>query len=299
MMYYCKRFMTLLLVVALFLTGAPLYAGTANAAETRDIEIGNEMLALMQDISQDITFQNDVWLDLDGYSITGTVTIAEGCTLYVMDYQTDDYTVANENGYGKIAKYVGNVEPMDGYMMVEEEDGVSFHRVDYKITSMTLRPECAGIYYNGTFCGDELVASRIARFGVALRIGQAPDAGYMGKSSAYSRYDGFAAGEAGNGVTGTLLTGVMKTGNSSAVNDSQAKLKIWGAPYMLTVDGEYLFGEAVSRSLMEQVQLADSMWGSLTAAQKNGMRAMYNTYSGVMENWYLPNMNNTDIDVPF
>ena len=164
---------------------------------------------------------------------------------------------------------------------------------------MSLRPECAGVYYNGSFHGDELVAENVRCFGIALRIKQAPDAVYMKHSSAFSRYEDFKAGADGNTATGTLLRGVMKTENTATVNDSQSKQRIFGSAYILTGDGQCIFGEAGSRSLMEQVQATDVMWKTLTAAQKSAVEAMLKTYSSVTEKWYLPNIYNTDIDVPF
>lgn len=258
-----------------------------------------DTLTLQQDAAEDVTVSKNICIDLNGFDITGTVTVVDGCCLSVMDRQTDDYAVEDGNGYGKIAAFTGNIQPQSGYMMVTEADGISFHRVDMAVTSMTLRPECAGVYYTGSFFADEVAAQNIDQFGIALRIEQAPDACYMKTSSAYSRYNDFVAGEQGSTATGTLLKNVMQTGNAAAVNEQQSKLKIWGCPYILTDDGQYLFGETVSRSLMDQVQAADAMWKTLTAAQKSAVKTMYNAYSGVMENWYLPNMNNTDIDVPF
>ena len=120
----------------------------------------------------------------------------------------------------------------------------------------------------------------------------------MMTTSAYSIYEDFVAGGWGNVATGTLLKNVMCTSNTNSVNDQQSKLKIWGCPYVLTKDGQYLFGESVSRSLLDQAQAVDAIWKTLTTAQKNAFKTMYRTYSTVMENWYLPNVNNTDIDVP-
>lgn len=292
--------MTILLVAALLCCTCITLALSAEVTFLQQLESAaeGELLTLQEDITADVTVDKTLTVDLNGFDMLGAVTVADGCTLYVQDSQTDDYTTLDAEGYGKIAAGNGAVVAADGYMAVTEEDGMSFHRVEMELTSMTLRPERAGLYYNGCFRGDEVVAENVKWFGIALRIEQAPDADYLKTTDAYTWFKDFAAGADGNTATGSLLANVMDTDNTAAVNDAQAKLKICGAAYIMTVDGQYLFGEAVSRSLIQQVQAVDAMWSSLTVAQRTAYKEMYATYSSVMENWYLPNLHNTDIDVP-
>lgn len=297
-MYYLKKLLSVFLAAVMLVASFPTVRGAAALQEQLEAAEPGEVVQLQQPVEETLTVEKDTCIDLNGYKITGKVTVAEKCTLYVKDSRTDDYTVVDGEGYGTISDYSGNVMPMDGYLKLVREDGMSFHRVDMGITSMSLRAASAGIYYTGSFCGDELVAESVKTFGIALRIAQAPDAAYMRTTSAYSRYKEFLAGDGGNEATGTLLSGVMKIGNATAVNDQQAKWKIWGCPYILTEDGTYTFGEAVSRSFMQQVQAADAMWASLTSAQKSELKAMCRLYSDVTDNWYLPHIFNTDIDVP-
>lgn len=257
-----------------------------------------QTMILQQDVAEDATIDKNLTLDLNGFSVAATLTVADGCTVYVQDSQTDDFTVEDPEGYGTIAAFFGKVLPKDGYMQVTQEAGVSFHRVRMALTSMTLRPECAGVYYNAAFSADEVAAENVKWYGIALRVGQAPDAAYMKRTNAYSWFRDFVPGEDVNTATGSLLKNVMVTGLSAQENDTRAKLKIYGSPYIMTMDGQYLFGECACRSFMEQVQAADALWGTLDATQKQAIRALYSRFSSVMENWYLPNMNDTDIDVP-
>jgi len=297
-MFFIKRTLSLLLAMLMLFVCLPESASATAFSELLEVASDGDTLTLQENVTEDVTVDKNICIDLNGYAITGMITVCDGYSLHVMDSQTDDYTVRDGDGYGTVAVYTGNLLPQTGYMMVEESNKTSFHRVDMDITSMTLRPECAGVYYNGMFYADELAAANISQFGIALRIKQAPDADYMKYTSAYSWYDGFLGGPEGNVATGTLLQNVMSLDNTTVVNDSQSKLKIWGCTYIKTTDGAYVFGDIVSRSLMEQVQAADGMWKTLTAAQKSAIKTMYKKYAAVMENWYLPNMNNTDIDVP-
>lgn len=297
-MHFNKRIWSLLLAILMLLICLPEPASAMAFSDLLEVASDGDTLILQEDVTENVTVDKNIYIDLNGYAITGMITVCDGYTLYVMDSQTDDYTVRDGEGYGTVADYTGNLLPQTGYIKLTEGGKTSFHRVDMDITSMTLRPECAGVYYNGMFYADELAASNISQFGIALRIKQSPDADYMKYTSAYSIYDGFLGGPEGNVATGTLLQNVMSLDNTTAVNDSQSKLKIWGCAYIKTTDGAYLFGDIISRSLMDQVQAADGMWKTLTAAQKSAIKTMYKKYAAVMENWYLPNMNNTDIDVP-
>jgi len=286
-----NRILAALVACVLLLTCCPCLSAGA-AADT---------MVLQETISEPLTVITDTTLDLNGFCVTGTVTVADGCTLTVKDSQTDDYTVEDEAGYGKLLCVIGNVAAADGYLQITEKDGLSFHKVDLRLTSVTLRPENAGIYYGGKFFGDEVVAANVDRFGIALRLNTAPDARYMKTSSAYSWYEGFAAGATGNTVTGTVLNDVMKKGLTTAENKARAQYKIYGSVYIRTTDGQYIFGQSQNYSFMKVMQLADAQWKTMTQVQKNAFKALYNRFKSIIEGWYLPNYNaevNGDIDMP-
>ena len=266
-----------------------------------NISATTDRVVLQGDVSEPFSVDVDTVLDLNGYTVSGEIAVAEGCTLTVKDSQTDDYTVTDAAGYGKLLRVTGNVTAAEGYLQITEEDGLSFHKVSLSLTSVTLRTENAGIYYGGKFYGDEVVAANVDRFGIALRLNTAPDARYMRTSSAYSWYEGFAAGAAGNTVTGTVLNDVMEKGLTTAENKTRAQYKICGSAYIRTTDGQYIFGTSQSYSFMKVMQLADAQWKTMTQAQKNAFEALYNRFKSVMEGWDLPNFNadvNGDIDMP-
>lgn len=256
-------------------------------------------------LRQDVVIDQSVVLDLNGFDVLGTVTVADGCTLYCLDSQTDDYTIKDEKGYGKLTKLLGNVQGLpetsdlaeDGYLMITEEDGVSFHRVNLQLTAMTLRASVAGVYYKCTFAGDELVAQNVSRFGVALSIKGMPAADNLETQCVLSWFEGFEAGVNGDEKNSTLLSGIMKSRNSDKLNAKYAAMPIYGRAYILMADGQYLFGAAVSRSLQQQVEAADAMWDQLDATQQAELIGMYQRYADVMQNWTLPYLQ-TEISAP-
>lgn len=246
---------------------------------------------LKENITADVTIDQSGCLDLNGYDITGVVTVAEGCTLYCMDTQTDDYTVADGN-YGKLGDVQGSVAAysVDGavYMSVTEADGTSFHRVGMDIYSMTLRASQAGVYYNSTFKADEVAAQRVAQFGVALSVVAEPTAENLKKNCQRSVFTDFAAAQ--ERYTGTLLRWVMKSENLVSENRSNAEMPVYGRAYILTTDGQYLFGQTVSRSFRQQVEGVDALWDTLTDVQKEEVRGLYMENLFIMKNWDVPNI---------
>lgn len=285
-----KRFCAALLSLALLLTCCP----GVYAAETTGV------MTLRGDVAEAVAVNEDTVLDLNGFSITGTVTVAEGCTLTVKDSQTDDYTIEDDGGYGKLTDVAGNVVAADGYLQISE-GGISFHKVDLRLTSVTLRPDVAGIYYNGEFFGDEVVAENVKHFGIALRLDKAPDAAYMKTSSAYSWYDTFEAGADGNTASGTLLKNIMLKSCTTAENNKRSQSKIYGSAYIRTKDGHYIFSQSQNSTLKQVTEKADTQWRKLTQTQKNAIKKMYDRFESVIGTWHLPNYNediNGDIDIP-
>jgi hypothetical protein len=256
------------------------------------------VVALSADCREDLLVDKNITLDLNGCSILGAVTVVDGCTLTVKDSATDDFTVADAEGYGKLEAVSGTVKAASGYLEIREADGVSFHKVELQLTTVTLRPETVGIYYTGEFKGDQVVAANVDAFGIALRLDKAPDAAYMGVSSACSRYYDFTAGEAGNTATGTLLKNVMRKGRPLAENKTNSQKKIYGSAYIRTVDGQYYFGTGVSKTFMKVMQEAESQWKSLTKAQRNELEKLYTQFESIMDEWNLPNLQPGDIDIP-
>ena len=258
------------------------YAQEKNLAYTEvdSFTQDNGVIQLQAD-ADSLTFDKDTYLDLNGYDVAN-VTVTAG-TLYVMDSQTDDYTVA-DGVYGNIANSTGAVQAADGYLKVTQATGVSFHCLTLNIDAMTLRPEVAGVYYNSTIAGDEIVAAQVQTYGVALSLNEDM------ANSGYSVYHNFAAG-ADTNAKGTLLKNVMKTGLSDAKNGQRAQMPVYGRAYIKTSEG-YIFGETVCRDTKTQIELANEGWEELNKTQKDSARAMYETYQPVVADWDVSNMEN-------
>ena len=251
-------------------------AYTEVSAFTQD----NGVIQLQAD-ADSLTFSEDTYLDLNGYDVEN-VTVTAG-TLYVMDSQTDDYSVA-DGVYGNIVNSTGTVQAADGYLQVTQATGVSFHCLTLNIDAMTLRPEVAGVYYNSTIAGDEVVASQVQTYGVELSVFEDM------RNSGCSVYHNFTAG-ANNNTKGTLLKNVMKADLTDEKNGQRAQMPVYGRAYIKTADG-YIFGETVCRDTKTQIELANEGWEELNKTQKDGARELYETYENVVKDWSVSKMKN-------
>lgn len=278
----------------------------AVAAYTYQTEDSNA-IRLVASISENVAVDKDVYLDLNGYDVTGKIAVQSGATLYCMDSQTDDYTVS-DGVYGKLkgdisgvvagvpVSTVGAEESAQdshraGYLKVTESDGISFHRVNMNITSMSLRTSCVGVYYRSNFIGDEVVADKVQSYGIVFSIAGEPTAQTMDTTSAFSAYKSFAAGADGNlgANSGVLLQNIMKETLDAQANEERANMLVYGRSYILTEDG-YLFGNTVQRTLKEQVVAIDGIYDQLSDTQRDKLLEMYAMYENVMSNWDIPNI---------
>ena len=256
-----------------------------------------KLVIMRKPVAEEIAISKDTSIDLNGCSITGKLTVADGMTLYCMDSATDDYSVSDKK-YGRLTKVNGTVAAIpeeselaqDGYLMITENGETSFHRVNLQITAMNLRASETGIYYVSKFACDAMAAKYVSKFGVALSIQAVPTLENLKKDCVLSSLDGFCSGGVNTNVTGTLLKGVMKSENPETENAANVQIQIYGRAYVLLSDGSYMFGAPVNRSFQEQVEEIDLTWSKLTEEQQTGLVELYNAYGNVMGTWNIPNI---------
>ncbi len=284
-----KRLLSLLCVLTMVLgmISVPAFATEAETLQDKVNDYTSGVITLTEN-AEKLTVNANTYIDLNGYSIDG-IAVADGVTLYVSDSQTDDYTVADGN-YGTVIGADGAVEAMEGYVAVEENGALSFHRVDLTIKSMSFRPGEAGVYYTSSFAADEIVAAQVESYGVALSVAAEPTAENLETLCGYSALYDFGAGE----KSGTLLTGIMDVQNDAETNAAYAAMDIYGRAYIKTAEG-YAFGTVAVRNLQQQVEAIDAILGDLNDTQKAGITAFYNTYKEAMADWNIPNLRGNQL----
>ena len=276
------------------LQGYPTLQEAVNAAKA------GEVVELLTDVTEDVSVTKDTVLQMNGMSVDGTVTVAEGATLYGMDVNTDDYDVA-DGKYGKITKVEGKVSGVqleqdlseDAYVVVKEGDAVSFHRATLEIYAMTLRVNEngePGLLYKSNFYADQKAAEYIEYYGVALSLVEAPTAENLEEFCGYSQISGFKSGTYANlgNASSTVLTGILKDSRLESTNIRNMSMPVHGRAYVKTLGGEYVFGNTVSRSLADQLKDIDSVIPTLSETQVSAVTKMYNKFSSVLDNVPLP-----------
>jgi len=256
-----------------------------------------DVIALLSNVTAPVTLAQDTYIDLKGSDITGKVTVPEGKTLYCKDSATDDYDI-DDDVYGQITNYSGDIQPVRAgkndtdkdYLKVTEGNAISFHRVNLTLTHVTLTPERASIKYKSAFEGDRLVAENVKQFGIAFNLSEIPNATNMAEGT-YSKFDNFVPGENANGTSAsTSVVDIMKTTQTEYINGMNAKMPIYGSAYILTNDGEYLFGKAAEKTFRQVVQDVDTHWDRWEDEQKAAVVEMYKRFEGNMQYWGLSNI---------
>ena len=293
-------FAAVLLFGILAMSAAASEITTFDALQAASDAYSGDIIALNADISgeQALNITRDVYLDLNGHDITCPINVTGG-TLYCMDSQTDDYTVA-DGIYGKLTGQItGKVAGVpvdaecaeDGYLKVSESDGISFHQVNLQLYAISLRAERVGVYYKSHFAGDELVAQNVKHFGVALSVYGTPNEQNLAALCEASVFTGFKTGV--NDSNSTLLFNIMKQSNEAQINERNSNMPIYGRAYIQTEDG-YLFGNAQQRTLKQLVETAASdnegCWPSYSDTQKAETISLYRSYAQILRNWNVKNI---------
>lgn len=256
-----------------------------------------KLIRLNVDVSYGVTVNADMYLDLNGHSITGKVQIADGKTLYCLDAETDDYTIA-DGVYGKLTNVEGNVAGLpqgtgiavNPYLMHTENGETTFHCMGLKLKAMTLRGDKAGVYYKCAFGGDEIVEKYVKSYGVALSVVDEPTADNLKSNCKYSAFTDFTAGGNDLDKTSTLLKGVMKTTNTEAINRRNVDIPIYGRAYMELTDGTMIFGDTAKRSFKEQIELVNGMWYDLNIPQRDSAYTIYEDFPSILDSWDIMNI---------
>lgn len=269
------------------------------------------VIRLMQDSNETVTVTQNTYLDLNGFDVAG-VQVNKDTKLYVFDSKTDDYTVEDGLGYGKLISIGGDgdVEALpagtgitrDGYLMVTENDGTSFHCLNLNTVGLSVRASEAGVYYQSQFGGDEVIKRYIVAYGSALGAGKTPN--FADKT--FTRFEASswqcgtdASGNSKNLSNGTILTGILQTKNTYSMNKRNGNTEIYSLAYVELADGTRITGPCVQYSLREIMEGAvgltglDANWDTLTENKQAPIIEMYNTFKNVLVNWNIPNIKAT------
>lgn len=241
----------------------------------------------------------DVVVDFNGNDCTVTGT----GKLSVLDAAGDgfDGTLAKIT-YNNVAASAVNPYNDNQYVALKNEDGTySAHRIDLRISAVSVRPRTAGMYYTAALNCDEMLRAAFSNAGIAVSTTAIPGYDYETKSL-YTVVDTLENG----GFTGVLINEILKDGADNATRGKQA---IYANAYAnFTVDGQNVtvladpFNTGKSAdfaaghrytaySLYDVMKAIDIRWRTLDEkAQSSVLDNLYNSYGNVMHDWDLQYM---------
>ena len=197
---------------------------------------------------------------------TGTVTIFDSANA---DFKT--YGTATVNGPAVSNAFATEVEG-NTYYMIANGNTYTFHRLENKITGVSLRPSVAGMYYTSVWACDDALAQLIQYFGVAVNLKAQPAADFQ----TTSMYTAFQPSEFESGVNknSVLVANIFST--EAADNAARGKQSIFASSYVTFANGETAY-HAVETG--KDLSLHDVL--SILEANSND----YAAYAAALENF--------------
>lgn len=264
----------------------------------------------------EITLKQDCVIDVCG----STVTVHGNYQVTGMDSANDGYALSD----GKLVfadlenANVPQVAPVatgSMYVAVTEGNTATFHRLDFGVDSISIRPTNCGVYYTGVWSCDAVLAEKIDSYGMALSLKSMPTANFIAEEASNGNMWTEPEEKLSVGVNSTsvLISGIMQTGEtygdenntpvSAEMNSQRGKMPIYATAYV-TIDGEtYISDDSataeddVDYSLYGAMDLMDQLivnHPEQFRRYSNAMRAFYDIWDEYgMETWdfeqvYIP-----------
>lgn len=230
-------------------------------------------------------------VDLAGYDLTAT---GSG-KLYAFDTANDtyDHTLCGTLTCKGVTCASAYTAPNGNYYVALGEGRYTFHRLDMKLTSVSLRMSVAGIYYNATFSADRLIRESVDSYGVAVSLLDMPDENFRTDDL----YTQIAGEEMINGavVNSGIIENILKT--DAEDNSSRGSMNIYARLY-LTIDGEdYLSRTGAKKSLKGLMDQLDSDYTSLSKTVRGQLDAFHNTWKTYGTAWTFSEIGKSTVDL--
>lgn len=143
----------------------------------------DQYIKMLHNTAENIKTTENIYLDLNGRTVTGNISILGGYTLYGMDSTTDGYDgrtagkIVGGASFYKNIYQTGNVgdDTYKRYVAIQgkEKDTstLSFHRFNISVSGYRFElkaPECA-LFFIGQFRGDDAVKAHLTSLGFTLK----------------------------------------------------------------------------------------------------------------------------------
>ena len=237
-------------------------------------------------------------VDLNGKEVnitgTGNLTCFDTANL---DFKT--FGTATVDGPTLVNK-VSTTQDGIRYYTVSDDNAHSFHALQAKVSSVSIRPSSAGVYYSCTWnCDSELLKmlekdENTITYGVALRLDVMPTEDFKEDGSTlYTKVEGvFEPNVKRNSV---LVDKILKAGEET--NQARANRNICAVPYV-QVNGETFVGTGVQYSLKTIVKDLLDQEDVYYSTNRVALENFYNTWETDMKDWGLSYIGQNPISDP-
>ncbi|MBR2310038.1 MAG: DUF4886 domain-containing protein [Oscillospiraceae bacterium] len=201
----------------------------------------------------DLVLTKDLYVDLNG----NTVNVSGDYTLYGMDASGDDFSLPT--GKAILSGTVGaaTVTAPNGNTYIAVED--TYHRLDMKITGVTVRPSADGMYYSAKWACDDVLKEKIATFGVVASTQDMPDSNFTSDDANLWTTYTKEAFQSGAAKTGAVISGIMSAETPDENND-RGRQPVYAKAYVTFTDGTSLVSnDNIGYSLYDVMKNLDKL----------------------------------------
>jgi len=223
----------------------------ADAVVLQQENAGSYICVLLPDSVFDLPAGKHVYIDFNGQN---TKVTGNG-TLYGMDRCNDAFQASNcaavavADSVTVVTDVTGGANAYRYIAVTEGADVYGFHRLDAKLKSVTLRTAAAGLYYKAVYNCDDVLSAKVKSYGVVLSLKDMPGADFM-TEMLLGEKNGFTVSnqpfKSGVEATSGSVFGIMKTGNTPAINAANGKTKIYANAYLYLDGIGVLVGDTVN-----------------------------------------------------
>lgn len=253
------------------------------------------------------TTSKEIPIDLNGNDLT----IGGTGKVHAFDSANDTYD-ASACGTLTVTgtmETVQDVQAPNGnrYIALTENGKTTTHRLDMRLTSVSLRPRSTGIYYETVYNCDSVLAEKVSSFGVAVSVNNMPGSDFdteEGDINLATRYSNTF--QSGTTATSVAVVYIMLEELDAATNAERGAMTIYPNPYIcLDLNGgTYFMGDTnnagkvktdadftgIAHSLFDVISAIDKVYYNYDVEIRETLYAFYLTWKDSLAGLNLENI---------